>query len=619
MEGQSVFVASDDFGSAGEVYNAATGGCDAGSSAGVNEISADPYVTSVGGTQFHPLYPTATPTPSNRLDVGFVEEGVLDVLSGPAPGASGGGVSQVFSKPNYQAGRTPADGQRDVPDVAMMAGAFDANGNPNPGAFWADDSNRSGSYCPSPGPCISCCVGGTSLATALWAGVSKLIQQQRGERIGNINPELYSLAELGPAAGIRDVTVNANPNNNGFAGVSGWPAENLYDLATGWGTPDITTFVNLFSSSQVVLLGGLTSSGNIQTGEAYNPVTQQFSSLGQVMSTGRVAYAAAKLPDGTILLAGGDNGSTNLKTADIYNPVTNTFTQTAHNMANAYFDFAQAVTLQSQPTPTSGYAHGGVFIIGDQTTDGILWTEIYDPVNQSFTSPVKILGNNEPQIGYKITLLGNGKVLIQGYTSTAQVYDPIAKTFTKTANQPPEPVIPSGQHEPLSDPAAVLLSNGMVLVAGGEAGSVYPSTFAYLYNPATNTFWQTGSLNEARCAPSAIALPNGNAMVYGDAAQNNVAGSCTFDATVEIYDPKAGTFTQAQMTTTRGYPFASVIPNSTVPYNLTAQVLIAGGFGAGGSSYLNTAEIYDPTLGGFTALSSTMTVPTVGGVAFPAR
>src|SRR5260370_31520845 len=101
-------------------------------------------------------------------DVGYLSEGVWDVPTGPTGiiGASGGGVSQQFSKPNYQAGTTPPDGQRDVPDVALFAGIADAGGVPNPGAFIEDDPNRANTLSPGQsGACIACCTGGTSLAT----------------------------------------------------------------------------------------------------------------------------------------------------------------------------------------------------------------------------------------------------------------------------------------------------------------------------------------------------------------------------------------------------------------------------------------------------------------------
>ena len=72
------------------------------------------------------------------------------------------------------------------------------------------------------------------------------------------------------------------------------------------------------------------------------------------------------------------------------------------------------------------------------------------------------------------------------------------------------------------------------------------------------------------------------------------------------------------MTTTRNWPYVSIIPNSQ--NNLTAQVLIAGGLNSS-LGYLNSAELYDPVFGTFTALTATMTTASEGGIgfAFPAR
>ena len=98
------------------------------SSRNVNEMSADPYVTSVGGTQF-------TPTYSGGNDQGYATENVWNDSSG----ATGGGASAVFTKPSYQTGSgVPNDGARDVPDIALIA-------SPNfPGVFWGHDVSGTG-------------------------------------------------------------------------------------------------------------------------------------------------------------------------------------------------------------------------------------------------------------------------------------------------------------------------------------------------------------------------------------------------------------------------------------------------------------------------------------------
>src|SRR5579871_4733032 len=151
-QGMSVFVSSGDSG---------VDTCNKGA-ANVSEMAADPNVTGVGGTMFTPNYDVA------GNDVGFVAENVWQVgTTHPPGGASGGGASAIFSKPSFQNGLTPADGRRDVPDVAMIAGP--------PGVYLGDDAG---------GAVIDCCWGGTSLAAPLFAGIFALVNQNQG-RVGN--------------------------------------------------------------------------------------------------------------------------------------------------------------------------------------------------------------------------------------------------------------------------------------------------------------------------------------------------------------------------------------------------------------------------------------------------
>ena len=93
--------------------------CDLGTP-NINELSADPLVTSVGGTEFDPQLD------NEGNDVGFVPEAAWNQVTPQTAGqneTTGGGQSQVFSKPSYQFGPSvPADGVRDIPDIAMVGG-----------------------------------------------------------------------------------------------------------------------------------------------------------------------------------------------------------------------------------------------------------------------------------------------------------------------------------------------------------------------------------------------------------------------------------------------------------------------------------------------------------------
>src|SRR5262249_15973133 len=88
-QGQSVFVSAGGQGGSG-----VDSACDPIGVRGVNEMSADPYATSVGGTQTLPNYDQK----GNVL--GYASESVWN----SGDGATGGGVSAVFPKPSYQTG-----------------------------------------------------------------------------------------------------------------------------------------------------------------------------------------------------------------------------------------------------------------------------------------------------------------------------------------------------------------------------------------------------------------------------------------------------------------------------------------------------------------------------------
>src|SRR5262249_48717826 len=63
---------------------------------------------------------------------------------------------------------------------------------------------------------------------------------------------------------------------------------------------------------------------------------------------------------------------------------------------------------------------------------------------------------------------------------------------------------------------ATLLQDGRVLVAGGVIdGSAYVTNTAEIYDPATNAWSATGSMNVARGFHSAVLLPDGKVLVTG--------------------------------------------------------------------------------------------------------
>jgi subtilase family serine protease len=211
--------------------------------------SSDPLVTAVGGTQLHlnaQGYPTAPASVWNDPST---------IVGVPGPtytwGASGGGLSTVFSRPSFQDNVAWVVGnQRGTPDISMSAavnGAVDFYDSADPQL--------------APGWSI---VGGTSEASPLFSGIVALADQEAGHSLGYINPELYRIAQQ-PFNGIvpiwngnntytfcaaADIGGNgACASSSDLTTVRGFQADGFYNDATGWGTVDAAQFVPALARS----------------------------------------------------------------------------------------------------------------------------------------------------------------------------------------------------------------------------------------------------------------------------------------------------------------------------------------------------------------------------------
>ena len=177
--------------------------------------SADPLVTSIGGTMLH------LDAKGNRT--------APDEVWHDRYGAGGGGTSVFFPRPVFQDSvRWVVGDRRGTPDISMSA-AVDGAAI----VYLSFIPGNAGYYL----------TGGTSEASPLFAGVVAIAAQLHGGRLGDINPALYQLGQSSIRTGLVDVT----KGNINWAGVTGFPATLGYDLASGWGTVDAAAFATALS------------------------------------------------------------------------------------------------------------------------------------------------------------------------------------------------------------------------------------------------------------------------------------------------------------------------------------------------------------------------------------
>jgi kumamolisin len=231
----------------------------------VDDPASQPYITAAGGTTLPG--PQQFPLPSGKtltinvaterawswdyLDPLCAKLGLDPVSCGIFPVGGGGGVSSYFALPSYQYGipgiTSTAPGQvlidytqkrpqtlvrlpsgyygRNVPDLSV-------NADPDTGYVIYYTSDQVGFI-------IDQFIGGTSFSSPQLNGVTALLDQGVGHRLGLLNFALYNLVRFhqaynGRNAPLRDIVTGDNDFYNATPG---------YDQATGVGVPNVANLL----------------------------------------------------------------------------------------------------------------------------------------------------------------------------------------------------------------------------------------------------------------------------------------------------------------------------------------------------------------------------------------
>lgn len=359
------------------------------------------------------------------------------------------------------------------------------------------------------------------------------------------------------------------------------------------------------SSHEEVVIGGSDNHGSfLDSAEIYKTTSGTFAPISHRMSTGRLTATATTLTDGSVLIAGGQ-GQNAPQTAEIFQPSTQSFTQTTGQLNHPRI--AHTATLLD-PSIVPAPLASEVLITGGNGDNGT--AELYDPLSKTFSNTGKMSTSRVQHTAILISHCGcaaDGKVLVVGgynnqsqVLASAELYNPATQTFTPTGSM----------RSPRFRHTATLLPDGTILIAGGAsqmgalAGNLNPAlNTAEIYNPRTGTFTPTKGLMTAyRTAQAASLLKDGTVLLTGGQDKHFI-----IENTAEIFNPTTGTFT-ATAPSCAGAPPPTGCMQSGRDFHLSftldnGRVLIAGGVDSAFKT-VASAEIYDPTQKSFTPTGS---------------
>jgi len=131
---------------------------------------------------------------------------------------------------------------------------------------------------------------------------------------------------------------------------------------------------------------------------------------------------------------------------------------------------------------------------------------------------------SSPIVMVNAVLMHTGKVLtLENSGTTAQVWDPIANSFTPVPNNVTD-LFCAGQ---------AALPDGRILVAGGHTATVLGTDEANIFDPHTQTWISLPKMAYRRWYPTVTALPDGRMLVTA----GDQTSATDFVPFPEVYDP----------------------------------------------------------------------------------
>lgn len=330
-----------------------------------------------------------------------------------------------------------------------------------------------------------------------------------------------------------------------------------------------------------VLIAGGDDEESINTTEIYEPTAKTLTSGPQLL--GRHIWHAAAAIAGGVLIAGGlDLGDASR--ADVSRGKATAVGDTSDASIVGIDNRGSASSVGSMMFARQNFTmtpllDGTVLVFGGAGRGAETTAEIFDPRTRRFARTGDILVK---RFGCPATIMTDGRVLLTGGTSAdeatynariadAEMYDPLARTFTKTGSM----------KRSRWGHTSTLLPDGRVLIAGGINEEEGITASAELYDPKNGMFREIPPMRLPRSGHAAVLLADGRVLIMGGAS--HIGRSDMILRSAEVFDTSLEKFVETE-------PMRTAREDHSATLLKTGEVLVVGGWTGGNSE--NSGELF---------------------------
>ncbi|NUZ07662.1 Ig-like domain-containing protein [Piscinibacter koreensis] len=263
---------------------------------------------------------------------------------------------------------------------------------------------------------------------------------------------------------------------------------------------------SLLGDGKVLVTGGFGAAGqHLASSEIFDPTTATWSAAG-AMSTARFRPVDVTLPDGKVLFAGGAVPS---PLAELFDPVLGSWSAAG---SLTRFRYAHSATLLPDGRVlVVGGLDGGDPTIPRSPSVPAGRSEIFDPVTLTWSlGPTSLT----PRFAHRAIAVAGGGILVLGGgvganttagVTMAELFDPVSSTWL------PAGTMTRGRY---ALPTATRMRDGRVIVTAGGFDAADNIT-AEAWDPATRSWRPLANMSVARDGHAAVLLTNGKLLVTG--------------------------------------------------------------------------------------------------------